>query len=314
MRSTHQLYKIILLFFLSPSLIATADNLLPKLSLTQVSDRVYSAIGVTLPPAYDNWGHNNNLSIVIGDKQVLVVNGGDSYLLAKSLHKEIAKLTSKPIAWVVNENGQGHSMLGNSYWREKNVSIIANIEAAKAFKEDGLGLLTRMKVRSKERAFGTVLVEPDITFESTYQLNLGNTPIELINFGSAHSAGDISVWLPMEQTLIAGDIAFHQRLLAVFPETNTKQWIKSFSRMMALKPEAIIPGHGSPTDMATIKRYTYDYLIFLRNEIEALLDDDLGLSEAYKIDQSAYSHLDTFDELAAKNAGRVFQEMEMDDF
>lgn len=313
MRNSITICLFLIFGFVNLNLFA-ANEVLPELSLTKVSKRVYSAIGATLPPGYDNWGHNNNLSVIIGDNQVLVVNGGDSYLLAKALHGEIKKLTNKPVAWVVNENGQGHSMLGNSYWRELKVPIIAHIEAAKAFEEDSTGLLERMKLRSKERAEGTFITSPDITFDKQHRLDLGNTTVELINFGPAHSAGDISVWLPKEKIIIAGDIAFHQRMLAVFPETNTKLWLQSFENLMQLKPQMIVPGHGGPTDLATIKKYTYDYLVFLRTEVEKLLDEDLGLSEAYQIDQSAYSQLDTFEELAAKNAGRVFQEMEMDAF
>ena len=47
------------------------------------------------------------------------------------------------------------------------------------------------------------------------------------------------------------------------------------------------------------------------DEIEAILDDDGDLSDAYAIDQSAYSHLDTFDELAQKNVGRLYRQREM---
>jgi len=55
----------------------------------QVAPGVWSAIGATAPPTYENSGHNNNLSFVIGDNSVLVVNAGDNYLLAESLHDEI---------------------------------------------------------------------------------------------------------------------------------------------------------------------------------------------------------------------------------
>jgi len=40
--------------------------------------------------------------------------------------------------------------------------------------------------------------------------------------------------------------------------------------------------------------------------------DDGSEQEAYKIDQSAYSHLDTFNELALQNAGRIFRAMEFE--
>lgn len=36
---------------------------------------VYSAIGATAPPTYENSGHNNNLSFIITGDGVVVVNG-----------------------------------------------------------------------------------------------------------------------------------------------------------------------------------------------------------------------------------------------
>jgi glyoxylase-like metal-dependent hydrolase (beta-lactamase superfamily II) len=306
-----QLRTLFLLLFATTVL---AEDL-PALSITKVSDSVYSAIGETLPPSYENWGHNNNLSFIVSNDGVMVVNGGDNYLLAKALHQQIKKITRQPVKWLVNENGQGHSMLGNSYWAEQQgVAIIAQKDAVKAFSEEGELKLKNMQARNKERAEGTTVAVPTLQFNRRKTIQLGDIEVQLLSFGEAHSAGDISVWLPEQKIIIAGDIAFHERLLAIFPETKTGKWLLSFEKMMALEPEIVIPGHGHPTDMAIVKKTTYDYLVFLRSEVEALLEEDLGLTEAYQIDQSAYLHLDTFDELAKKNAGRVFQQMEMDFF
>ena len=48
----------------------------------QVTDRVWSAIGATAPPTYENQGHNNNLSFIVTDEGVVVINGGASTMLA----------------------------------------------------------------------------------------------------------------------------------------------------------------------------------------------------------------------------------------
>ena len=64
--------------------------------------------------------------------------------------------------------------------------------------------------------------------------------------------------------------------------------------------------------MHQVRRYTHDYLIYLRNKISEHLDNGGDLNDAYYIDQSLYKRLDTFEELATKNAGRVFQEMEFE--
>ena len=74
----------------------------------------------------------------------------------------------------------------------------------------------------------------------------------------------------------------------------------------------MVPGHGLPTDIDEVTKNTKDYLVFLRGEVQKLLDDGGTLDQAYKIDQSAYSNLDTFDELAARNAGIVIEAMEFE--
>ena len=57
----------------------------------QVTKNVWSAIGATAPPSYENSGHNNNLSFIITEEGVVVMNASDNYLLAKTLHEEIKK-------------------------------------------------------------------------------------------------------------------------------------------------------------------------------------------------------------------------------
>lgn len=298
------------------SMLATATTLADvyPITLTKVADNVYSAIGETQPPSYENGGHNNNLTCIIGSNGVLVVNGGDSYLLAKAFHQAIKTLTKQTVRWVVNENGQGHAFLGNSYWVEQKVAILAHKDAAEEIKHNGSAALTRMQTRNREKGEGTFVAPPTEVFDQRKVISLGDTQVEVISFGAAHSPGDISVWLPKQSLLIAGDMAFHQRLLGIFPDTNTADWIASFEKMAALQPKIIIPGHGAPTTLAEINTWTLGYLKFLRAEVSKILEEDGDLDQAYKMDQSAYAHLNTFDELAAKNAGRVYQEMEAEFF
>ena len=64
--------------------------------------------------------------------------------------------------------------------------------------------------------------------------------------------------------------------------------------------------------MAQVRRYTRDYLLYLRARIREHLDAGGDLAEAYYVDQSPYQHLDTFEQLATRNAGRVFEQMEFE--
>lgn len=294
--------------------VASLPALAEPLTLTKVTDQVYSAIGEPAPPSYENAGHNNNLSVVVSDAGILVVNGGANYLLAKNLHKAIKQVSDQPVLWVVNENGQGHAFLGNSYWRGQGAKIIAHKNAVEEIKLHGEGVLKRMQKRLIEKSEGTYVAVPDYEFEDFYSIQLGQVAIELRYFGPAHSPGDISVWLPKSKVIIAGDIAFHQRLLAIFPDTNVASWIDSFDNLAELEPDYIIPGHGAPTDIKSITATTQGYLKYLTQAVLDILENDGGLAEAYAIDQSDYAHLNTFSELATKNAGRLFQTLEMEAF
>lgn len=278
----------------------------------EVIPYIWSAIGATAPPAYENGGHNNNLSFIVTGEGVVVVNGGASYRLAKALHDEIRKVTEEPVKLVINENGQGHAMLGNSYWAEKGVAILAHEDAASEFEERGYDILDRMKAYNRDRADGTAVNGPTETFSDKKVIEIGRFRIEAIRLGPAHSPGDISVWLPKEKLVIAGDMAFHERLPPIFDDTDTAGWLESWEKFEALGAVYVIPGHGHPTNMAQVRRYTKDYLVYLRDKVRELIDRGGTLREAYNIDQSPYAHLDTFDELAKRNAGRVFVQMEFE--
>lgn len=274
---------------------------------------VYSAIGATAPPTYENSGHNNNLSFIITGDGVVVVNSGGAYVLAKALHDEIKALTDQPVVLVVNENGQGHAMLGNSYWVEQDVPIIAHEDAATEFDVRGFRILEGMQQLNREKAEGTFLQGPTETFTDEYILELGDFRIEVRYLGPSHSAGDVVVWLPNQSLVIAGDMAFHERMLPIFEDTYTLDWLETWdNKFEALRATYVIPGHGHPTNMDQVRRYTKGYLEYLRAEVSVLLDNGGGLAEAYYLDQSPYAHLDTFEELATKNAGRVFEQMEFE--
>ena len=277
----------------------------------EVIPNVFSAIGATAPPTYENAGHNNNLSFVITGDGVVVANGGASARLAAALHDEIKAVTDQPVKLVVNENGQGHAMLGNSYWADLGVDILAHADAVHEVEENGDFILQGMQRYNRDRAEGTRVVNANLSFDDEYVVEMGDVTLHVLHLGSAHGPGDTQVWIPQWSMMIAGDIAFHERMLPIFADTCTSCWIETWEEAFRpMNPTYVIPGHGHPTNFAQVERYTYDYLVDLREKIGAHIDDGGDLSGAYYVDQDRWRMLDTFEELATKNAGRVFEEME----
>ena len=279
----------------------------------EVIENVWSAIGATAPPTYENAGHNNNLSFIVTGDGVVVVNAGANFALSKALHDEIRSITDQPVKLVISENGQGHAMLGNNYWIEQGIDVLAHVDAAAAFEENGGQSFEGMKRYARENAEGTKPMGPTLTFEDEYIIEMGDMRIEVLYLGPAHSPGDISVWLPEQKLVIAGDMAFHERLPPIFSDTCTSCWLDSWET--AFEPLGaiyVIPGHGHPTDMNVVRKGTHGYVSYLREQIGAHLDEGGDLAGAYYVDQSPYEHLDTFEELATRNAGTVFVEMEFE--
>ena len=279
----------------------------------EVIPGVFSAIGATAPPTYENSGHNNNLSFIVTGDGVVVINAGAADILAKAFHEEIKAVTDEPVVLVINENGQGHANLGNGYWVDQGVKVIAHVDAAHEFEDLGFGELERMKGYNREKAENSRVELPTETFEDSFTLKIGRFVIEVLHLGPAHSAGDISVWLPNESLVIAGDMAFHERMLPIFPDTIVVDWLETWdNEFEALNATYVIPGHGHPTNMAQVRRYTRDYLLHLRKVVRDLMDEGGGLKDAYYVDQSQYKALDTFEQLATRNAGRVYEQMEFE--
>jgi len=280
--------------------------------IEKVADGVYTSIGQTSPGSYENSGHNNNLGFVIGDDSVLVWNASSTYLLAKAFHEEIKKLTEKKVKYVVLENSQGHAMLGSNYWKEQGATIIAQEIAKKEIEQMGESIYKRYAKRQQDKILGTKVVLPDLTFKDNYKIDLGNRIVEAKYFGYAHEHSDIAIWLPKEKILFAGDLAFNNRLLPIFEITETNKWLEAWEKVEALNATIVVPGHGDTTDMATVRKYTKDYLVYMREKLTEILDNDGDLNEAYEIDMSAYEHLDTFKELGKQNIARLFKQLEFE--
>lgn len=279
----------------------------------EVAPGVYSAIGATQPGTYENSGHNNNLSFIVGSDAVAVVNGGASNVLAEALHAQIRQITDRPVRYVLSENGQSHAVLGNHYWKQQGATLIGHAGAQHEVETRGFQMVESMRSYNREKAVNTAAVPFDVVITDTYRLDLGDREIIAMEFGAAHSPGDISVVIPDANVILAGDMAFHVRMPPIFDDTDTGAWLESFDRFADYARHMIIvPGHGGPTDIATVTAGTKDYLVFLREAVQAVLDQGGSLQDAYQIDQSAFAHWHTYEELAARNAGRVFERMEFE--
>lgn len=306
-----RLHALIFSLFLSNSLQAQELILQP----TTIAPNVYAIIGDLGPQTYKNDGLNTNLGFIVSDQGVLVINSGPSQRVAQALHAAIKKITSKPVKWVVNVNSQNHHWLGNAYFKSLGVVIIAHKEADRVMHEVGDMQLSANKTLLKEKAAGTNLVYPSELIDESRELKVGDITIQLIHFGRAHTPGDIALWLPQQKIIFSGDIVFTERMLAVIPLGDSNGWVQAFDKLMQLKPDTIVPGHGHSTTPEKARKDTHDYLVYLRAATKKALDKGEMMQDTVdNVDQSQFKYLVNFDLLAKRNLNQVYLEMEKESF
>jgi len=294
------------LFALALNSAAMAD----ALKVQDVTDGVWALVGPLEQRNPENLGNNSTHGVIVTGDGVVLTDPGGSWKGAEAIHAEIRTLTDQPVKYVINTGGQDHRWLGNGYWKAQGATVIASTAAVADQNDRGSIQMTVLDTLIGDQLAGTEPTTADITFDETYTLELGGVVFELTHVGQAHTPGDAFVWVPSKETVFTGDIVYVDRILGVGPQSNAKSWIESFEAMAALEPTHLVPGHGPATTLEHATLDTYDYLVNLRTQVGAHIEEGGDIIGVVDIDQSGFAYLAQFDALAKRNAQAVFEQME----
>lgn len=280
------------------------------LEIQAVTDGVYALVGPMEQRSAANLANNATFGVVVTAEGVVLMDPGGSWKGAETIHARIREITDQPVRYVIDTGGQDHRWLGNGYWQAQGATVIASQAAIEDHKARGSQQLTALSRFLGDELSGTGPAYADLTFADSYRLEIGGVTFEITHAGQAHTPGDSFVWLPAKDTVFTGDIVYVERILGNGAQSNVKSWIAAFEAMAALNPAHVVPGHGHATTLEKARADTYDYLVNLRTQIGALIDDGGDIIDAPKINQSAFSYLEQFDSLAGRNAQTTYEQME----
>ena len=221
------------LFFSNVIVLAKDSGKTLERTVVKLADGIYTIRHKDAPDTFPQ----GNTTVIIGDREVLVV---DSCYLPSSAREDIAEIrrwTNKPVRYLVNTHWHfDHTMGNGTYWEAfPGLNIVAHIETARQSSGYNPGWFERFPKRGDrlkqtlaagKDANGKVLSEgerkeyqdaiagiapvqeefksivdrsPNLTFDSEMRIDLGNREVRIMHLGRGNTAGDAIIFLPKEK-------------------------------------------------------------------------------------------------------------------
>jgi cyclase len=265
-RMQHRLRSAILCTVTLAASAAVADSsVTQQRSVSKVTEGVYAIRHVDSPDT----NPQGNTTVIIGERDVLVVDSG---YLPSSAAEDIAQIrrwTNRPVRYLLNTHWHPDHQRGNSAYVDAfpELAIVAHRETAKLMAaydaanrerypkrlqsmQETLAKQPDAELQKTVEGRSRVLAElersrlqlPTLTFDSELTVDLGNRIVEIRHAGIGDTRGDAWAYLPKEQVLVTGDVlvAPVPYFFAGYPEGLAR----TLHRLLELDVKAIVPGHG----------------------------------------------------------------------
>jgi glyoxylase-like metal-dependent hydrolase (beta-lactamase superfamily II) len=212
-----------------------------------------------------------NVGYVVGDRAVLVIDTGLGPPNGAAVYEVAKKLAgTKPLYLITTHIHPEHDLGAQSF--PDTTKLIRSADQVKDIAESGLTLANVFAKRSEAHAAllkDAAFRKADITFDGSYDLDLGGVTAKLTAMGANHTLGDTIIWIEAERVLFSGDIAMRAQPAFASIHSSRRQWLASLDRLEVLKPAIIVPSHGPTGDSTVFINGYRAYLVEVRDRTEA---------------------------------------------
>jgi glyoxylase-like metal-dependent hydrolase (beta-lactamase superfamily II) len=288
-------------FFLSLAVLLISTDCLfgdtGQRQVTKLADGVYAIQHKDL----NDGNPSGNTTVIIGDREVFVVDSTYRPSLAREDIAQIRQWTDKPVRYLLNTHFHDDHHNGNKTYMDAfpALAIIAQEETKRdmdliepgnverepeelaatiaAFKQGkdrhGRALTEDEKkevhellpgLEQVQTEFRTLVYQPPtLTFTDKLDIDIGNREVQVRHLGRGNTPGDAIVYLPQEEILVTGD-------LLVYPIPYTydgypAEWSETLQKLSQLDAQTIVPGHGP---VLHDKTYLYLVIDLMKSAVE----------------------------------------------
>jgi len=201
---------------------------------------------------------DQQIGVVIGRREVLLVDTRSSPAQAREIVSQLRTLTSQPVTVVVDTHWHFDHSFGNSVFRP--AAIWGHVRAAERLRRDGAATAREVAAELPELATDLEGFEPDPperTFEDEAAIDLGDRLVELTYHGRGHTDGDIAIRVPDADVLYVGDL-LEDGAPPSFGDSFPLEWPATVERLLSLMTGPVVPGHGAVVDRGFAERQMSD--------------------------------------------------------
>jgi quinoprotein relay system zinc metallohydrolase 2 len=280
------------------------------LAVQEIADGDYVHFGLIALPTPDNGGDIANLSIIVGQEAVALVDTGGSVNVGQRLLLAVRGITGKPIRYVINTHEHPDHVFGNAAM-PSGVTFVGHHNLPAELAERGPYYLRSYRDQIGDKAIAAVrIIPPTLLVNTDTALDLGNRRLRLTAWAPAHTNSDLTVLDETTGVLFAGDLVFLQHVPVV--DGSLTSWLSIIPSLAKLPARIVVPGHGrlvAPWPQALDDETRY--LSVLAQDTRRQIAIGTPLAHAItEIGSSERNRWQLFDDYNVRNATTAFSELE----
>ncbi|HEX9434132.1 MAG TPA: MBL fold metallo-hydrolase [Burkholderiales bacterium] len=198
-------------------------------------------------------GAGGNIGLSVGADAVFMID--DQFApLTPRIQEAIAKLTAKPVTFLLNTHWHFDHTGGNENLGKAGAIIVAHENVRKRLSVEGFIEFLGMKTKPEPR-----VALPLVTFTRDVTFHVNGDEVHVQHVARAHTDGDLIVHLRNSNVIHMGDTFFNR--LYPFIDTSSGGSVEGVlaatDRVLKLARDdtKIIPGHGPLATKADLKAY-----------------------------------------------------------
>ena len=230
---------------LTPLLLSHSLSAAPfDYTVAPVAEGIYYHQGLYEEANTDNMGAIANVSFVIGDKCVAIIDAGGSFAEGQALRDAVRQHTDKPICYVIDTHVHPDHLLGSAAFKEDHPEYIGHEHLPKAIASREEFYARNFAEILGDAYTGTEFIQPTQTVKpgKPLTIDLGQRKLTLTAYSTSHTDNDLTVFDQKTKTLWTGDLLFINHIPVLDGSING--WIKNSEVLANLDVTYVVPGHG----------------------------------------------------------------------